>query len=38
LAEIMKDRDTFWVSREEYQEKGMQYCITKLGGENWPER
>jgi actin-related protein 2 len=33
LAEIMKDRDTFWVSKQEYEEKGIAYCTTKLGGE-----
>jgi actin-related protein 2 len=32
LAEIMKDKDTFWVSKQEYQEKGYQYCLQKLGG------
>jgi len=31
LAEIMKDKDTFWVSRQEYQEKGVDYCLNKLG-------
>jgi len=29
LAEIMKDRDSFWVTREEYQEKGLQFCLEK---------
>jgi len=33
LAEIMKDRDTFWVSKQEYQEKGVEFCLKKLGGE-----
>jgi len=32
LAYIMRDKDTFWVSRKEYQEKGIDYCINKLGG------
>jgi actin-related protein 2 len=32
LAYIMRDKDTFWVSRQEYQEKGIDYCINKLGG------
>jgi len=31
LAEIMRDKDTFWVSRQEYQEKGMDFCLKKLG-------
>lgn len=31
LAEIMKDKDTFWVSRQEYEEKGVDYCLNKLG-------
>lgn len=30
LADIMKDRDTFWMSREEYQEKGLK-VLEKLG-------
>lgn len=30
LAEVMKDRDTFWMSREEYQEKGV-HVLSKLG-------
>lgn len=30
LADIMKDKDTFWISREEYQEKGLR-CLEKLG-------
>jgi len=31
LAEIMKDKDTFWVSRKEYEEKGVDFCLNKLG-------
>jgi actin-related protein 2 len=31
LAEIMKDKDSFWVSRDEYQEFGVEYCLKKLG-------
>jgi len=31
LAEIMKDRDTFWVSKKEYEEKGADFCLNKLG-------
>jgi len=32
LAEIMKDKESFWVSKNEYEEKGMAYCLKKLGG------
>jgi len=31
LAEIMKDKESFWVSRQEYAEKGVDYCLNKLG-------
>lgn len=30
LADIMKDRDSFWMSREEYQEKGLR-VLEKMG-------
>lgn len=30
LADIMKDRDSFWMSRQEYQEKGLK-VLEKLG-------
>jgi len=30
LADVMKDRDTFWLSREEYLEKGLK-VLEKLG-------
>ncbi|KAJ8045332.1 Actin-related protein 2 [Holothuria leucospilota] len=30
LADIMKDKDTFWMTRQEYQEKGLR-CLEKLG-------
>lgn len=30
LAEVMKDRDTFWMSRQEYEEKGVN-ILKKLG-------
>lgn len=30
LADIMKDKDTFWMSREEYREKGLK-VVEKLG-------
>ncbi|XP_048513824.1 actin-related protein 2 isoform X2 [Athalia rosae] len=29
LAEVMKDRDTFWIMREEYEEKGLN-VLSKL--------
>jgi len=32
LAEIMKDRNNFWVSRDEYKKKGPDFCIEKLNG------
>jgi actin-related protein 2 len=30
LAEVTKDQDTFWISSEEYQEKGVS-VLKKLG-------
>lgn len=30
LADIMKDKDSFWMTRAEYQEKGLK-CLEKLG-------
>ena len=30
LADIMKDKDSFWISRQEYQEQGLR-CLSKLG-------
>ncbi|XP_002731308.2 actin-related protein 2-B [Saccoglossus kowalevskii] len=30
LADIMKDKDSFWMSRQEYEEKGLK-CLEKLG-------
>jgi len=30
LADVMKDKETFWLSREEYQERGMR-VLEKLG-------
>ena len=32
LADVMKDRNNFWVFREEYQEKGVQAAMEKLRG------
>ena len=30
LANVMKDREDFWISREEYEEKGLG-ALKKLG-------
>lgn len=30
LAEVMKDRDSFWMSKQEYEEKGVG-VLKKLG-------
>lgn len=30
LADIMKDKDGFWMTRQEYQEKGLK-VLEKLG-------
>lgn len=30
LAEVMKNRDEFWISRNEYEEKGIS-ILSKLG-------
>jgi actin-related protein 2 len=30
LANIMKDREEFWISKKEYQEQGTKNCLTKL--------
>lgn len=29
LADIMKDKDAFWMSRKEYQENGLQAVLKK---------
>lgn len=31
LAEVMKDRDTFWITQQEYQEKGVN-VLKQLSG------
>jgi len=31
LANVMKDRSEFWISREEYEEQGIDNCLKKLG-------
>jgi actin-related protein 2 len=30
LADIMKDKPEFWISKAEYQEQGLN-CLKKLG-------
>ncbi|CAH2098879.1 unnamed protein product [Euphydryas editha] len=30
LAEVCKNRDNFWLTRQEYQEQGLS-CLRKLG-------
>lgn len=30
LADIMKNKNDFWMTRKEYQEKGLK-CLEKLG-------
>mmetsp|Transcript_17805 Transcript_17805/g.17516 ORF Transcript_17805/g.17516 Transcript_17805/m.17516 type:complete len:394 (+) Transcript_17805:3-1184(+) len=32
LAEIMKDREDFWVTKKEYKELGVTRALAKLGG------
>jgi len=32
LAEIMKDKDSFWANKSEWQENGADYCMRKLLG------
>jgi len=32
LAGIMKDREDTWVSKQEYDEKGVAWCVKKLSG------
>jgi actin-related protein len=32
LAHLMRDRDTdFWVTKAEWEEKGLHHCMRKLG-------
>ena len=31
LADIMKDRPEFWITKQEYDEKGLKACLTKIG-------
>ncbi|KAK3580759.1 hypothetical protein CHS0354_023044 [Potamilus streckersoni] len=32
LADIMKDKETFWITKQEYEEKGMKKALEKLTG------
>jgi len=32
LAGVMADKPQFWVSKDEWREKGEQYCLNKLAG------
>jgi len=32
LAGVMADKPEFWVTKQEWQEKGDQYCLNKLAG------
>lgn len=32
LADIMKDKDSFWISKQEWQEQGARIVEAKLGG------
>jgi len=32
LAGIMRDRESFWVSKQEYNEHGADWCVKKLTG------
>jgi actin-related protein len=32
LAGVMADKPQFWVTKEEWREKGENYCINKLAG------
>jgi len=32
LAGIMKDKDSFWVSKQEFEEYGVTWCVNKLTG------
>jgi actin-related protein len=30
LANLMRDHENFWVTRGEYEEKGVAYCMERL--------
>lgn len=31
LGDLMRDKDDFWISKQDYKEKGMEFCLKKLG-------
>lgn len=31
LADLIRDRDSDWISKQEYEEKGIHQCLRKLG-------
>ena len=31
LADIMKDKPEFWITKAEYEEKGLKACLAKIG-------
>lgn len=35
LADIMKDKDSFWMTRQEYEEKGIRVLDKLLSGPQW---
>ena len=32
LADIMKDRAEFWMTKQEYEEQGLRVVLRKVGG------
>lgn len=32
LADLLKDKPDAWISKQEYEEKGISYCMKKSGG------
>ena len=32
LADIMKDRAEFWMTKQEYEEQGLRVVLKKVGG------
>lgn len=35
LANIMKDKESFWMTRAEYEEKGLKVLDKLVGGTRW---
>lgn len=31
LADIMKERPEFWITKQEYDERGLKNCLAKIG-------